>query len=78
MEHHDSFLRFIEELESLRKEKKLHPNVAKSLLPDISSNGTAGNFCSGQEGPAVAVKACGGAGAPPSSPSKEGEARTHS
>lgn len=77
MDHHGSFLRFIEELESLRQTQKLHPNAAKSLLPDISSNGIAANFCSGQEGPAVTVKACGGAGGPSSS-SKEGEARTDS
>jgi hypothetical protein len=75
MEHHDSFLRFIEELEYLRQTQKLHPHAAKSLLPDISSNGTAGNFCSGQEGPAVTVQACGGAGQ--ATPSKEGEGRTH-
>lgn len=76
MEHHDSFLRFIEELESLRQTQKLHPHAAKHLLPDISSNGTAGNFCSGQEGPAVTVKACGGAGGPSPS-SKEGEGRAY-
>lgn len=76
MDHHYDFLRFIEELESLRKEKKLTPHAAKHLLPDISSNSTAGNFCSGQEGSAVTVKACGGAGGPSPS-SKEGEGRTH-
>lgn len=76
MDHHGSFLRFIEELESLRQAQKLNPHAAKHLLPDISSNCTAGNFCSGQEGPAVTVKACGGAGGPSPSP-KEGEGRTH-
>lgn len=77
MDHQDSFLRFVQQLGSLHLEKKLTPDVAMRLLSDISGS-VETDICSGQEGPAVAVKACGGAGAPPSSPSKEGEARTHS
>lgn len=79
MDHQDAFLRFVQQLGSLHLEKKLTPDVAIRLLSDISSNSTTGNFCSGQEGAANAPnEACGGAGAQPSSSSKEGEARTDS
>lgn len=71
-DHHGSFLKFIEDLESLRKEKKLTPHVAQCLIPDISANTTNTTICVGQEGPADIAKA------PPSSPSKEGETCTHS